>query len=105
MIIREEEPDDVIAIHRINTSAFDTEANLVDALRAQDAVIISLVAEQNGVPVGHIPFSPVTLSPPSNLKLAGLAPMAVLPEYQNQGIGSALVRTGTDACRVSGHTV
>lgn len=104
MLIREERPSDIAAIHRINASAFDTEAeaNLVDVLRAQNAIIVSLVAEENGQPVGHILFSPVTLSPPSTLKLAGLAPMAVLPEYQNRGIGSALVRSGIEACRKRG---
>lgn len=104
MLIREERPCDIAAIHRINASAFDTEAeaNLVDVLRAQNAIIVSLVAEENGQPVGHILFSPVTLSPPSTLKLAGLAPMAVLPEYQNRGIGSALVHAGIEACRQRG---
>lgn len=104
MLIREEKPSDIAAIRRINAAAFDTEAeaNLVEALRAQHAIIISLVAEENDQPVGHILFSPVTLSPPSTLKLAGLAPMAVLPEHQNRGIGSALVRAGIEACRQRG---
>ena len=105
MLIREESPEDVAAIHRINAAAFDTEAeaNLVDALRTQHAIIISLVAEENAVPVGHILFSPVTLLPPTEHKLAALAPMAVLPDYQRHGIGSALVRSGIEACRKLGY--
>jgi putative acetyltransferase len=104
MIIREESPNDVATIHRINASSFDTEveANLVDALRTQGAVIISLLAEEEGQPVGHILFSPVTVLPPSELKLAALAPMAVLPKYQGSGIGTALVRAGIEVCREQG---
>jgi putative acetyltransferase len=105
MLIREELPGDIAAIHRINTAAFDTEteANLVDALREQKAVVVSLVAEEQGELVGHILFSPVTLSPDSSIKVAGLAPMAVLPARQNRGIGSALVREGIARCRQLGH--
>lgn len=101
MVIREERPEDLTAIHRINAAAFGTEAeaNLVDALREQGAVITSLLAEKDSEPVGHILFSPLTLIPPTNLKLACLAPMAVLPAYQRQGIGSALVRAGIEVCR------
>ncbi len=96
MLIREERPEDLAAIHRLNVAAFDTEAeaNLVDALRKQGAVIASLVAQEDGRIVGHILFSPLTLLPPAGVKLAGLAPMAVLPEYQRQGIGSSLVESG-----------
>lgn len=104
MIIRDEQPEDIATIHRINAATFntETEANLVDELRVHNIVTTSLVAEQNGKLVGHILFSPVTLSPHSELKLTALAPMAVLPEYQNQGIGSALVETGVEACRKQG---
>lgn len=101
MVIREERPEDAAAISRINTAAFggDAEANLVVALRAQGAVITSLVAQEAGEPVGHILFSPLTLLPAAKLKLAALAPMAVLPDYQRRGIGSALVEAGIAACR------
>jgi putative acetyltransferase len=101
MVIREERPEDAAAISRINTAAFggDAEADLVVALRAQGAVIASLVAQEAGEPVGHILFSPLTLLPPATLKLAALAPMAVLPDYQRRGIGSALVEAGIAACR------
>lgn len=104
MLIREERPEDLAAIHRLNVAAFDTEAeaNLVDALRKQGAVIASLVAQEDGRIVGHILFSPLTLLPPAGVKLAGLAPMAVLPEYQRQGIGSSLVEAGITACRRHG---
>src|SRR5262245_25972213 len=99
--IRFEQPADVAAIHRVVASAFDTafEADLVDALRRQARPIVSLVALVDGDIVGHILFSPVTLSTHPELALMGLAPMAVVPGRQRQGIGSALAREGIDACR------
>jgi putative acetyltransferase len=101
MIIREERAEDAAAISRINNTAFEgeAEANLVIALRAQNGVIVSLVAEEQGRPVGHILFSPLSLLPKAKAKLAALAPMAVLPEFQRRGIGSALVQAGIEACR------
>jgi putative acetyltransferase len=100
MLIREEQPGDIPAIHRLNTAAFPTEAeaNLVDTLRDQHALTLSLVAEEAGEILGHIAFSPMTTATPSGLKLIGLAPMAVTPERQNQGIGTALVREGIQRC-------
>lgn len=105
MLIREERPEDIAAIHRINASAFDTEteASLVDALRAQGAVIVSLVAEEQGELVGHILFSPVSFSSERRIPVAGLAPMAVQPKWQNRGIGSALVRAGISHCQQLGY--
>jgi putative acetyltransferase len=101
MRVRAEQEEDRAAVHAVNVSAFGTplEANLVDALRDQAEPIVSLVAEDNGVIVGHILFSPVSLPGHPALKLAGLAPMAVAPEHQRKGIGSALVRAGLADCR------
>ena len=88
----------------MNVAAFPApdEADLVEALRAEAEPIVSLVAEDDGVIVGHILFSPVTLDGHSELKLMGLAPMAVLPDLQRGGIGSALVKAGLEACRQLG---
>jgi putative acetyltransferase len=99
--IRFEEPADVPAIHHVVASAFDTtfEADLVDALRRHARPIVSLVAAVDGDIVGHILFSPVTLSSHPELVLMGLAPMAVVPGRQRQGLGTALARQGIDACR------
>jgi putative acetyltransferase len=74
----------------------------VDALREQAEPIVSLVAEDRGAIVGHIMFSPVTLSGHPTLRLMGLAPMAVVPTHQRQGIGSALVTAGLEHCRQLG---
>lgn len=106
MQIRVEHPGDHRAVREINRAAFesDGEATLVDALRVQANGVISLVADDNGEVVGHIFFSPVALSGHETLRVAGLAPMAVLPEQQRSGIGSALVRAGLDACRDHGYT-
>ena len=97
MLIRPEKEGDWDAVHAINVSAFEapSEANLVDALREQAQPVVSLVAEENGEVIGHIMFSPVSLSGCPNLKVMGLAPMAVATKHQKKGIGSALVQTGT----------
>ncbi len=102
IVIRKENAADIPAIRRVNELAFGQteEANLVDALRANDKAVISLVAESDEQIVGHILFSPVTLEPPQKAFTAlGLAPMAVLPEFQNRGIGSLLIKSGLEECR------
>lgn len=101
MLIRDEKKSDRDAVYAVNKSAFDSssEADLVDSLRQQVHPLISLVAEDGGEVVGHIMFSPVSLSDCADLKVMGLAPMAVSPTHQRKGIGSVLVRTGLDRCR------
>lgn len=101
MTIREERPTDAEAIRTVHLAAFETstEADLVDALRSDAAPIVSLVAEDDGGVVGHILFSPVTLLGVSTPTLMGLAPMAVAPEKQRQGIGSKLAVEGLEECR------
>lgn len=103
LTIRPEREGDVEAIRVVNAAAFPStaEANLVDALRRQRASIVSLVADEGGRVVGHILFSPVTLND-GEAEILGLAPMAVLPERQRQGIGSELVRAGLDSSRQRG---
>jgi putative acetyltransferase len=104
MIVRDEEPADYDTVHTLNRSAFETEveAGLVDALRQQADPIVSLVAVDGATVVGHIMLSPVSLSDHPNLVIMGLAPMAVLNEHQNKGVGSALVRAGLERCRELG---
>ena len=104
MKIREEKENDKVALQTVNESAFETasEANLVVALCEQVQPLISLVADDQGAIVGHILFSPVVLTGHPELRIMGLAPMAVLPKYQRKGIGSALVRTGLEGCEKLG---
>jgi putative acetyltransferase len=107
VIIRDETTEDYAAVYRLNSLAFGSEfeAALVERLRAVRPHI-SLVAVKDERVVGHIFFSPVTVeSDDASFKALGLAPMAVLPEHQNQGIGSQLVRRGLEECERLGHNV
>jgi putative acetyltransferase len=108
VFIRPEISADLDAIRRVNYLAFgqDAEVRLVDALRDGGYVQVSLVAEQDGKVVGHILFSSLSIITKAETVTAlALAPMAVLPEFQNQGIGSALVRRGLEVCKEQGHWI
>jgi putative acetyltransferase len=100
MNIRPEQDADKNAVYAVNAAAFpgNDEAELVNTLREAAQPLISLVAEDKGCVVGHILFTPVSLDDDDSLTLMGLAPMAVLPKYQKQGIGTALVETGLTNC-------
>jgi len=100
--VRTEQPDDIAAVRAINEAAFGepTEATIVDSLRDRCPDAVSLVAVEDDRVLGHIFFSPVTVSGGHEASRGmGLAPMAVLPERQRQGIGSMLVQAGVDAMR------
>lgn len=106
IIIRHEQPKDIAAIRQVVEQAFGqaAEANLVDALRRNGKALISLVAEDEGRIVGHILFSPIRIETgDGELAGIGLAPLAVLPDKQNLGIGSLLVERGLIECRRDGH--
>jgi len=104
MRIRVEKVNDFAAVYAVNVSAFETpaEAKLIYSLREHAEPIISLVAEENENVVGHIMFSPVSLTGYPNVKMMGLGPMAVSPQHQRKGIGSELVRTGLEHCQQHG---
>ena len=104
MRIRLEHSRDIAAVRAVNLAAFETpvEADLVEALREQASPVVSLVAEDVTGIVGHILFSPVTLDGLPHPAVMGLAPMAVLPARQRQGIGVSLVRKGLERCRQTG---
>lgn len=105
--VRKEEPEDATAITRINAEAFagPGEARLIESLRQNEKILFSFVAILEEQLVGHILFSPMNIiTAVGKTHLAvGLGPVAVLPDYQGQGIGSDLCRTGLAMCRDSGH--
>ena len=92
--IRDEQPGDLDAIRIVNQQAFGQvqEANIVDALRMNGGVLLSLVAHDGDQIVGHILYSPIDVGGVSG---AALGPMAVVPGRQREGIGSRLVAEGT----------
>jgi putative acetyltransferase len=103
-MIRNEQRNDSSTVHSIYAAAFETtaEADLVDVLRIKAIPNISLVAQENDVLVGHILFTPVSITGHNDLTIMGLAPMAVLPEFKNKGIGSNLVKAGLQKCKELG---
>lgn len=108
MIIRPETTGDKEAVRYVNEQAFGRtgEANLVESLHARHKVALSLVAVQDKQIVGHILFCPVVIEARSeSYNAVGLGPMAVLPQFQGQGIGSALVRSGFEALRQNNYQV
>ena len=100
MVIRSETNADIDAITEVTVAAFktlaisnETEQFIIEALRKDGALTVSLVADLDGRIVGHIAFSPVTISD-NTPDWFGLGPVSVMPEYQRQGIGKALIREG-----------
>ena len=102
IVIRPEQPDDITAVRAINRAAFGepAEADIVDSLRETCPDAVSLVAVEDDKILGHIFFSAAVVSGDDKVTQGmGLAPMAVLPERQRQGIGSMLVEAGIDVLR------
>jgi putative acetyltransferase len=99
-VLRDEIETDATAIAEVTVAAFQTlaisnhtEQFIIEALRAAKALALSLVAEREGTIVGHVAFSPVAISD-GTPGWYGLGPLSVLPAYQRQGIGTALIHEG-----------
>ncbi|NNJ25599.1 GNAT family N-acetyltransferase [Alienimonas chondri] len=105
-VVRPETPADRDAVRAVHESAFGRadEADIVDQLRDRAAEYLGYVATEGDQVVGHVAFSRTSIEPPppSGFLSFGLAPLATRPEHQGNGIGSALVRQGLDACRDRG---
>ncbi len=100
MIIRNETISDIAAINEVTIAAFKnlaisnhTEQFIINALREANALTVSLVAEMDDRVIGHIAFSPVTISD-GTPNWYGLGPVSVLPEHQRKGVGKALIKEG-----------
>ena len=100
IVIRPETSTDISAITEVTVAAFETleisnhtEQFIIEALRAAKALTVSLVAESDGRVIGHVAFSPVTISD-GTPNWYGLGPVSVLPEYQKKGIGKSLISEG-----------
>jgi putative acetyltransferase len=99
--IRQEQPEDIAAVRDLNRRAFgqEQEGTVVDALRANGGAQLSLVAVDEGRVVGHILYSPLQIG---QVEGSALGPMAVDPEVQRHGIGTALVEAGNARLREHG---
>ncbi|MCR6501909.1 N-acetyltransferase [Shinella sp. CPCC 101442] len=108
MILRPERAGDIDAIRQLTETAFKTaphadgtEHLIIDRLRAAGALALSLVAEAEGVVVGHVAFSPVSLSDGST-DWYGLGPISVDPAHQGEGIGGKLINEGLERLKALG---
>lgn len=106
--IRDEKSTDIKTIFEITKTAFETmefsdhtEQFIVDALRKAGVLTLSMVAEMDGNVVGHIAFSPVTMSD-GTPNWYGLGPVSVLPQYQKMGVGKALIKAGLKELKTMG---
>jgi putative acetyltransferase len=107
MIIRAETPGDYPGVAHVNNAAFneDNEALLIDLIRQTDLFVpaLSLVAVEDDHVVGHVMFSYVTLETPTGeIWILDLAPLAVHPDHQNQGVGTALTEHGLELVEALG---
>ena len=100
VLIRDEKDTDYRVISDVTKSAFETmgisdhtEQFIIEALRSAEALTVSLVAEVDGLVVGHIASSPVTFTD-STKGWYGLGPVSVRPDFQRKGIGKTLIQEG-----------
>ena len=107
VIIRPETPGDYPGVACVNSAAFDeeNESLLIDLIRQTDLYVpgLSLVALEGEYVVGHVMFSYVTLEAPTgDIRILDLAPLAVHPDHQNHGVGTALTKHGLDLIEALG---
>jgi len=106
IIVRREKPEDIEGIREVNERAFGKpqEGDIVNVLRETCPEALSFVALEEDRVVGHILFSPATIHSGDNeVRGMGLAPMAVMPDHQRQGIGSRLIQAGLEALKKSSY--
>lgn len=107
-VVRAEQPGDSDSIGAVHRAAFPTsaEAEVVARLRRAGAALVSLVALQDGQVVGHVVCSPAWIEGVEwRLDAVLLGPLAVVPAFQRQGIGSQLMEAALGICRARGHPV
>lgn len=109
IVIRDEQEGDAAAIRAVTLAAFQnmpysqqTEAAIVDALRAAGALAVSLVAVEGDEVTGHVAFSPIAIDGAPASGWFGVGPLSVRPDRQRKGIGTALMRAGLERLEKSG---
>lgn len=108
ILIRHELPSDANRVRVVNEVAFgeSDEADLIDRLRAESVVLVSFVAEVHQTIIGHVMFCRLLIEGSDGTEPAvALAPLAVMPAYQGQGVGTVLVREGLEVLRSRGESL
>jgi putative acetyltransferase len=108
LLVREEQPEDRPQVRKVTEAAFgrSDEADLIDELRREGVVVLSLVAQLDGQIVGHILFSRMAVETErGSVPAISLAPLAVLPDHQGRQVGSQLVGRGLTTLRERGERI
>lgn len=107
IVVQKESAEHHLQVREILLACFesDAESRLVELLREHHQAIISLVAICDNEVCGHVMFSPITIAPPSPVRGLGLAPLAVRPRHQKQGIGAQLVQEGLRQAKEIGYEI
>jgi putative acetyltransferase len=108
MIYRQEIPQDIDSVQRVNNAAFErsNESAIITGLREAGAVTLSMVAEKEGQIVGNAIFSPATLeNSKRSRQVVAMGPVAVHPDVQRSGVGTGLIQAALECLREQEHRI